>query len=238
MPHSLRSARTRTLLALVGGILLVASTPAKASFLDNDADFSFALSLLRPAIGEHARVLRVDVDAQGVVIEAQDPRNRSHVDRWRYGFVTYLGVLPIRRQSGPDAVHLNLINPDLEANLFELDAVDFSAMHKLIESAIARAKLQDPATVTHIEIARQLFLLPQPTSGDIRWTVRVDSGRERAKIHANARGEITGADLSDTIRAKNLNILAEPELVADAAAAFRDIVGAGQVLTKISIDRR
>jgi hypothetical protein len=124
MRHFLRLARMRTLLALAAAILLAASAPATANFLDNDADFSLALSLLRPAIGERARVLRVEVDVQGVVIEAQDPRNRSHVDRWRYGFVSYLGLLSLRRLSGPEAVHLNLINPDLDANLFDLDFAD------------------------------------------------------------------------------------------------------------------
>lgn len=238
MRHFLRLARMRTLLTLAAAILLAVSAPAKAGFLDNDADFSLALSLLRPAVGEHARLLRVEVDAQGVVIEAQDPRNRGHVDRWRYGFVSYLGLLALRRLSGPEAVHLNLINPDLEANLFDLDAVDFSAMPKLVAAAIPRAGLQDAAQVTHIEIARRTFLVPQPTSGDIRWTVRVDSGHEHAEIYADARGRITGADVSDTIRAKNLNILTEPALVADAAAAFRDTVGAGQVLTNVRIERK
>jgi len=237
MGHFLRLVRTRTLLALVGAILLVGPNPARASFLDNDADLGTALSLLRAAIGAHVRVLRVEVDPRGVAIEAQDPRNRSHVDRWRYGVVTYLGVLPLRRLSGPEPVRLQLINPDLEANLFDLDAVDFSAMPKLVSAALARAKLQDAAAVTHIEIARQTFIVPQPTSGDIRLTLRIDSGREHAEIYANARSEITGANLGGTIRAQNLNIFAEPALVADAAAAFRDIVGAGQVLTKVRIDR-
>jgi hypothetical protein len=34
--------------------------------------------------------------------EAQDPRQRRRGDRGRYGVVTYLGVLPLRRLSGPE----------------------------------------------------------------------------------------------------------------------------------------
>ena len=96
--------------------------------------------------------------------------------------------------------------------MFDVDSIKFGAAPKLISDAIARAHLQDAATVTTMEIARQTFILPEPTSGDVRWTVHVDSGRERADIFADAQGVILAADVSGTQRAKMLNILKEPEL--------------------------
>src|SRR5262249_9813199 len=163
---------------------------------------------------DHPRVLKIEVEADGVAVEAQDPRNRNHVDRWRYGTVTYLRIFSAKRLSGPQAVTPQLVNSDLEANLFDLDAVDFSAAPNLIRAAIARAKLQDAATVTRMTIERRTFILPTPSSGDVRWTVRVDSGREHAEVYANAQGAIVGADVSATQRAKTLNLLAEPGLAA------------------------
>jgi hypothetical protein len=228
----------KALCALIGAVLLASGTSARASFIDDGATFSLAISVLRGAIGEHARVLKIEGDGNGIEIEAQDPHNPRHIDHWRYGIINYLGMIPLRRLTGPEPVDPTLINPDLEANLFDLDAVQFSALPKLIDAAIARARLQDAAKITHMEIQRQIYLLPEPSSGDIRWTLRIDSGRERAGIIANAQGTIIGTDLAGTDRARTLNILKEPVLAADAATAFRDNVGDQSVLTRIGIEAK
>src|SRR5579871_110020 len=232
-----RFLRSHAVLALGGMLLLFAGGRAQASFLDETADFRPAIAALRAAIGDHPRVLKIEVEADSVAVEAQDPHNRNHVDRWRYGVIN-LRLFSVKRVSGPEAVTLQLVNPDLEANLFDLDTVDFSAAPKLIREAIARARLQDAAAVTRMTIERLTFILPSPSSGDVRWTVRVDSGREHAEIHANAKGAIVGADLGATQRAQTLNLLAEPALAADAAAAFRAGVDGGAVLTAVRIDAK
>ena len=191
--HGLRYSRSRLLCALAGiAGMIVCSSTANAGFANDSTEFAFAISILRSAIGEHPRVLRIEADADGVAIEVQDPRNRNHVDQWRYGKVTYFQVVPVKRLSGPQAVDPQLVNPDLEGNLFDLDAIAFAAVPKLMTAAIARAQLQDAAIVTHVELARQVFILPKPASGDIRWTLRVDSGREHAEVYANAQGNIVG----------------------------------------------
>lgn len=228
--------RTKALAALVGA-LLVAMLPqhASANYLDDNAVFAKAISALRAALGEHPRVLQIEVDARGVEIEAQDPQNRSHIDRWRYGTVTYLHLFSTSELTGPEAVEPQRVNPNLEENLFDFDAVDFSAAAKLASAAIARAGLQDPGAVTHMEIQRRVFILPKPSSGDVRWTLTVSSGREHAEIFASAQGAIVGADVSQTERARNLDLLRETNLVPNAAEEFRDLVGAGSVLTEVSI---
>jgi hypothetical protein len=220
----------------VGAVLFASGGGAQAGFIDDNTALSLAISVLRSAIGEHPRVLQIEADANGIEIEAPDPRNPDHIDRWRYGIVNYLGMIPLRHLTGPEPVDPTLINPDIEANLFDLDGVTFAAAPQLIAAAIARAHLQDPATVTHMEIQRQTFILPQPSSGDVRWTLHIDSGRERAEIIADAAGKIVGADVSGTQRAKTLNILHEPELATEAAAAFREAIGPQAVLTRVGIE--
>lgn len=240
MPHK-RRRQGRMLGRLVLVVLSVMSFGgdiASAYFADDAESFNLGVSILRGALGAHARVLRLEVTRDGITVEAQDPNHRTHIDRWRYGTVVYLSVIPIKRLTGPQAINPTLINPDLEANLFDLDSVDLTAAARLLPKAVARARLDDPAAVTRMEIQRQIFILPSPSSGDVRWTLDVDSGRERAAIYANARGEIVGADLSGTHRAQNLNIIASPELVPEAAAAFRSLVGAGPTLTKSASSRR
>jgi hypothetical protein len=89
-----------------------------------------------------------------------------------------------------------------------------------------------------MEIARQTFILPRPTSGDIRWTLHLTSGREHADLFADAHGVIIGADLSGTQRAKSLNLFMEPELMVEAAKAFRAALGAEPILTAVGIDAK
>lgn len=236
MRHLSRILQITSLSALIASTLLGAAGGAAAGYLDDGgAELGVAISVLRGALGDHPRVLKIEIDADGIAIEAQDPKNRNHVDRWRYGTVN-LQVFSFNRLSGPQPVDLQLLNPNLEENLFDLDSVDFSAAPKLIRAAIGRAGLQDAGAVTRMTIERRIFILPSPSSGDVRWTVHVDSGRERADINADARGAIVGADLSGTRRAETLNLLAETTLVPDAAAAFRATGGGGPVLTEVSIE--
>src|SRR5262249_32922665 len=96
----------------------------------------------------------------------------------------------------------------------------------------------DPAVVTQMEIARQTFILPQPASGDIRWTLHIASGREHADVFANAQGVIIGGDFSGTERAKSLNLFMEPKLVVDAAEAFRAALGSDPILTAVGVDTK
>jgi hypothetical protein len=207
---------------------------AQGGFIDNGTELTQAITALRSSIGNHPRILKIEVQPDDVVVEAQDPNNLKHVNRWRY--VNHIGILPIQWVFGPEPVDLQLINPDLEANLFDLDTVAFSATPKLGKAAIEHARLQDAAMITRMEIERQTYILPKPSSGDVRWSLHIASGREQAEVYANAHGDITGADLSSTQRAKTLNLYKEPNLVVDAAATFRDTVGADPVLTSVGID--
>ncbi|MGB8743088.1 MAG: hypothetical protein WCD52_23435 [Xanthobacteraceae bacterium] len=93
--------RMRALCALIGAILLASGGGAEAGFIDDSSNFSLAISMLRGAVGTHARVLKIEGDANGIEIEAQDPKNPGHIDRWRYGIVNYLGMIPLRHLTGP-----------------------------------------------------------------------------------------------------------------------------------------
>jgi hypothetical protein len=59
-----------------------------------------------------------------------------------------------------------------------------------------------------------------------------------AEVFASAQGEIVGADLSGTQRAKSLNLFKEPGLIVQAAAAFRATLGADRILTGVRIDAK
>src|SRR6202167_5589852 len=196
----------KDLSALVGLTFMVVCGTAEAGLLDDDNALDQTIQALRSSIGAHPRILRVEVTPNFVTIEAQDPNNHNHVNRWQCAD-RVLGFIPMHWVTGPQPVDLgSLLNPDVEANLFDLDAVAFSATKKLTKAAIERAHLQDPGVITRMEIERQTYILPKPSSGDVRWTLHIASGRETADVVANAGGDIIGADLSNTQRAKTLNL--------------------------------
>lgn len=230
---------------LVGAVVSMAAAAAGAAgFFDEDQAIPQAVAQIKEKIGGgHLRALRVSITADEVAVEVQNPQDRRHIDEWRFGRAKAEGrlglilrLMPWQGVTGPRPVQPQLVNKDLEANLFDLDGIDFGAAGKLAKAAIARAALDDPAQVTGMEIARQVLIL-RARSGDVRWTVEVSSGREAAQIHADGHGGIVGADLGGTNRQKNLDLFRRLELLADFARDFRDALGTGKVLTGISISR-
>jgi hypothetical protein len=133
---------------------------------------------------------------------------------------------------------LTLANPDLEANLFQLEEIDFAAATNLARTAVEHAALADKARVARMELARQTFIVPVPASGEVRWTVDVTSGRESVQVFADASGGIIGKNIDGTERAKSLDILRELDLAADAARAAGFVLGRDPVLTAVSIGPR
>jgi hypothetical protein len=220
-------------LALLMGLFAVPR--AEAHFLDDPALLMTAITSLRLSLGDHPRVLMIEIEPDEITMEVQDPTRPTHVDAWGYQVVA-VGPVHFHQKSGPAPVQPSLIDPDLEANLFNLDEIDFGAFAELSAAAGQRAHMQDPPAITRIEIARRLYILPKPTAGDVRWSLHLTTGRESAEIYANAKGTITGADLAETHFAQTVNLFKEPTLIGEAATAFRDKVGAKPIVLSIDVE--
>lgn len=218
---------------IVLGVLTLA--PAAPGLLDDPVPLGDALKALRNAIGDHPRVLKVEIDAKAVAIEAQDLANRSHVNAWTYKLLT-LGPIAVPHLAGPAPVALQLLDPDLDANLFDLDAVDLGGLPALQAAAIKRAHLADPPISVRIAIERTHTILPKAKAGEVRTTLSFSTGREHAEIYADEKGGIYGAELAGTRYAKTVSLLHEPALIGNAIAAFRGAVGTETPLTSVSID--
>ncbi len=217
---------------LAGAALLAAAGLANAATLfDDDKAIEQAVGAIKEKLGGgKVRALKLAITPDEVTLQAQDPKDPRHVDEWR--FVRQKSFFQRQSTSGPQPVQLDLINKDLDANLFDLDEIQFAVSAKLIEAALGRAALEDAAQVSGMEIERQLYILPRPSSGPVHWTLHVRSGRESAQIIADARGTIIGQDLSGTNWAKNLDIFKQPELAIDAARDFRAALGADRIVLK------
>ena len=232
---SSRPARIARAGCLVAALVLVSGCRIGAAdrpFFESE-QAQHALDVLKEKIGHPVRALDVEITRDSFSIEAQDPAQPTHIDKWTYARDRlsmrdfYLGDWYINWEStsGPTPVELNLINPKLEENLFDLAEVDFTAMTRLSQAAIKRAALEDPDGIANMRIARQLILIPRARSGDVAWTVEVRSPRERASIIADAKGNIRRVNLDGTLRAKTVNMYEGGKPLADAVAEIARLWG-------------
>lgn len=224
----------RTLLLLGCMVLLTAwRIGPPLTFFEEEGAIEKAIADIRAA-GAIQRVISIQISPKEVQIEAQDPNNIRHINRWRLERVN-IGKINWERLDGPEPVEINLVNRDLEANLFDLSEIDFSAAGRAMREGIDLAALEDAASVSSMEIRRQLFLLPNPSSGDVRWTISIGSGRESADFVADAKGNIVRLNLSGTNRGKTFDLLKSLDLIPEAANAFAQSEGIEPVLTEVRI---
>ena len=204
------------------------------SLFDDDLGFRLALAQLKSAVGEHARALKIEIESDRIAMSIQDPADRRHVNEWR---ITRLSVYQFiwDRLSGPSPVALDLMNPNLEENLFNLDDVDFDATARLMKASIERAALEDPGRVTRMEIVRPTAIIPVPSSGDVRWSVRVSSGREFGGHVRNREGQDLPRRCRRQNRARTANFLQRPEYLVDAVRDLREEIGARPVLLQADL---
>jgi len=207
--------------------LLLSALPASASdsFFD-EGRAQAALEKIFDKANHPARVLGLEIHRQQLDLEIQDPAQPKHIDAWSDRINTgALGYILAESVSGPRPVEPTLINTDLAANLFEFDPAQAAIVPKLVANAIARARLEDAATVSRMELRRQLHLVPEPSSGPPQWTIEVNSGRERAEVYADLAGNITHANLDGTRRAQALNYQNGGKELDDVVAAIAGALG-------------
>lgn len=235
------AALPRTLL-LIGCMTLLTAWRwgPSLTFFEEKGGIARAVETLR-AKGGFERIVSINVVGTRVGIEAQESFNNRRVGRWtltKESIELFGSELHWEELNGPEPVKLNIVEPDAEARLFDLTAVDLAAADGLMKEALARAALDDRATVTSIEIRRQHFRLPAALSGGIRWSVEIRSDRETGVVFADAKGRIAGLDLTHTNRGRAFDLLAALDRLPEAAGAFAEGVGSEPVLVEARITSR
>lgn len=167
------------LLGVVLGCNRFGGLPKKVDMFEGTA-VPDGIAEFKRKIGGSIKVLSLNIKADEMTLEAQDPKNPQHVDAYRYA----IGSI-----SGPTPVNLSkLINNDLDQNLFGLDEVDIAAIPGLIKASIQRTELEG-GKVSSMHLSRGL-MLPQVTMGPPQWSIHVGGPRGDATIYANSKGEI------------------------------------------------
>lgn len=196
-----------------------------------------AIKKLSAKMRSPVRVLKIEIKPGTLTMQVQDPDAPGHVNEYTYRNFTGLAALILPAVSGPAAVKLSLINPDLEENLFDLDQVNFGAVPTAAGEAVRRVKLDGGGAVDSITIQRQIQIIPVPGSGDVEWLIRVHSPRESASAYANEKGRITHLNLSGTRRAETLDYTKDSEMLADAIARIRAEFGSKPIYNHFSVSR-
>jgi hypothetical protein len=225
------------------GVVFAAVLLAPSSAFAADPSFfeegraQAALEKVFEKAGHPTKVLGVDIRSNQLIVEVQDPNNPQHVDSW----TDWLGTGTLERLfnpehvAGPRPVELNLINRDLDANLFELKPEDLAVVAKLAAVAVKQVRLEEAATVDRMELRRQLFLIPEPRNGNPEWSVEITSGRERATVYADLSGNITHANLDGTLRAQRLNYLAGGKELDDVVGSITDTLGKAPIIKRLIV---
>lgn len=197
---------------------LLSPAPARAadSYLTTPGDAARAVQKIIDEMGRQTPVYAVRIEPDEITLQVQGPDRPGTVDEWSIGRFQRLGF-GFENVRGPRPVTPHTFIDDVTRGFFAFSAADLERVPSLVREAIDRAALQDAASVSSIEIARRISILPNPGYGPVRWTLAVVSARETATVTADEAGRIVAADLSGTERARTLSLIKEDDWPKDQA---------------------
>ncbi len=108
-------------------------------------------------------------------LEAQDPKNKEHVDSYK---------LWANKLEDPEPVRLGSDKQQLDGILFSLENVDFTRVPKLIQQALSALKLEE-GKVTHVILERDSF---RPKHEPVI-RVYVNGARDSGFVEFSVRGD-------------------------------------------------
>ncbi|MEO6012203.1 MAG: hypothetical protein ABIQ30_01275 [Devosia sp.] len=217
----------RIVLVLTLVLTSSAAFAADANYINSMQQRGRGLDALTDAVNETRPVSRLTIHPEEIEIIAKG--DATDFARWS---VTRINLLLFTHHQvvGPTSWTNVGIIKDPSGAFFRLHDVDLGKLDQLIDDAIDYAGMRTRPAVTAIEIARAISILPEPSYGDIRWTLALDNGLETATVIANAQGTIIGGDLSNTKRVETLDMLASDNWpMADAQALLAEIIGTARV---------
>lgn len=134
------SAARRPGLAAACALLAPLAAAADGPFADGAA----ALAALEQRLGAPVRLMRVAIYPDAVELEAQDPKQPMHVDRYRWE----RGAL-----SDGEPLQVGRDRREIKARLFELPGPVLARVPSLLPGALA-AVAAEGGNVSHVEIER------------------------------------------------------------------------------------
>ncbi len=142
---------------------------------DYFADATRAKARYQAVLGKPIMAKQLVLMQYYATLEAQDPKNRDHVDSYK---------LWANKVERPQPVRLGSDKQQLQQVLFSLDGVDFSLVSKLIKRSLAELKLEE-GKVSNVILERDGS---SPQHEPI-WRVYVMGSRENGFVEFSVTGE-------------------------------------------------
>jgi hypothetical protein len=207
------------------------------NYLNDQSMFEKGWSELVERIGRDVGIAEISIRPDAIEVQARAAEGGARIDRWRVSFRRILSV-NFHGVTGPRPERPSTPVANVESGFFPLASVPIDRLWPILEAAKARVRLDDPAHVAAVRIARLITILPNPAFGDVRWNITVASARESASVTTAPDGRVMGVDISGTNRGRNRNFLEQDDWpLADAQASFRSIIGAKREAYEIDISR-
>jgi hypothetical protein len=142
---------------------------------DYFADATRAKRRYEAALGKPVMAKELVLYQYYATLEAQNPKNRDHVDAYK---------LWANKVERPTPVRLGSDKKQLAQVLFSLDDVDFSIVSGLLKQALAELKLEE-GKVTHVFLERD----GATEKHEPIWRVYVNGSRESGFVEFSLKGE-------------------------------------------------
>jgi hypothetical protein len=239
--HLLAAVASRLLFAALLLVLLPAATPAiakdEATYVTSGELLERALGTLFDQIGLRPKVSMVLVEPALITVLTQGATEPHHTDEWTISRFEYLWF-DSDSVSGPAPHQSEGVVPEAENSFFDLDEVGIGRLDEMVGRAIDFAKLEDRPSVVSLRIARKIQMVPERAYGEVEWQIVLSSGRENATVHLDVAGNVTGADLSGTLRAQRFDMFTQDDWPAkEVQTQLAAAIGDGAIVHEISISR-
>lgn len=138
-----------------------------------------AIQQIRAKVGEPFRALKIRIDEDSVMVQAQDPKKRENVDEYRILRGELKPAAPVRLLGRSD-------QETLEANLFDPTDVDFTKIPDLVREANEKIELEG-REIGGISIGRDMFDDDRPIIVDVNYR----GSRKNGYLRADRKGANT-----------------------------------------------
>jgi hypothetical protein len=138
-----------------------------------------AIQQIRAKVGEPFRVLKIRIDDDSIMVQAQDPKKHENVDEYRISRAELKPAIPVRLFGESD-------QEALEANLFDPADVDFTKIPELVREANEKVQLEG-RELSSISIDRDMFNDHRPIIVDVNYR----GSRKNGYLRADRKGTHT-----------------------------------------------
>lgn len=217
MKNKILIAALLTTLLIVSGCRLILRQMKPNFFAGNDA-FT-AAQAVKSKVGASFRVRTIEITEDKFTMKIESPGNPRNIDEY-----TYVGLAAV----GPKPLPFDPYDAK-ETDRMPFDEIDFSVIPQIVQSALDRARIEG-GKVTEIMFYTKV-------GNKFGWDVQIKGTRESASVRADMKGNVVGADLSQTVRAADYKVLNETEL-NKASDAIKAKFGADAQIADLHIKEK